>query len=121
MDFSLSREQLELQARARAFVQEVLQPREVEFERAGGSVQNVRVNGAVAWRVQASAGAAVCWPFRCRISLIALHRRFDRPQGAREGPPGSRVRSDRTLTSRIHAQIPRRRFRRPRRNLEGVL
>jgi hypothetical protein len=121
MDFSLSREQLELQARARAFVQEVLQPREVEFERAGGSVQNVRVNGAVAWRVQAAAGAAVCWPFRRWISLIALHRRVERPQGAHDGPPGSRVRSDRALTSRVHAQIPRRRFRRPRRNLEGVL
>jgi alkylation response protein AidB-like acyl-CoA dehydrogenase len=38
MDFSLSREQLELRARTRAFVQEVLQPREVEFERAGGRV-----------------------------------------------------------------------------------
>jgi acyl-CoA dehydrogenase len=38
MDFSLSPEQLELQARVRAFVRDVLQPREVEFERAGGRV-----------------------------------------------------------------------------------
>ncbi len=38
MDFTLSPEQLELQARARAFVRDVLQPREVEFERAGGHV-----------------------------------------------------------------------------------
>ncbi|HEY6014092.1 MAG TPA: acyl-CoA dehydrogenase family protein [Candidatus Limnocylindrales bacterium] len=38
MDFSLSPAQLELQARARAFVRDVLQPREVEFERAGGHV-----------------------------------------------------------------------------------
>ena len=38
MDFSLSKEQLELQSRARAFVRDVLQPREVEFERAGGRV-----------------------------------------------------------------------------------
>ena len=38
MDFSLSPEQLELQARARAFVRDVLQPREAEFERAGGHV-----------------------------------------------------------------------------------
>jgi alkylation response protein AidB-like acyl-CoA dehydrogenase len=38
MDFSLSPEQLELQARARDFVRDVLQPREVEFERAGGRV-----------------------------------------------------------------------------------
>ena len=36
MDLTLSPAQLELQARARAFVQDVLQPREVEFERAGG-------------------------------------------------------------------------------------
>ena len=36
VDLTLSPAQLELQARARAFVQEVLQPREVEFERAGG-------------------------------------------------------------------------------------
>jgi len=38
MDFSLTPEQLELQARARAFVLDVLRPREVEFERAGGRV-----------------------------------------------------------------------------------
>jgi alkylation response protein AidB-like acyl-CoA dehydrogenase len=38
MDFSLSPEQLELQARAREFVRDVLQPREVEFERVGGHV-----------------------------------------------------------------------------------
>jgi len=38
MDFSLTPEQLELQARARDFVRDVLQPREVEFERAGGRV-----------------------------------------------------------------------------------
>ncbi|MBI3748729.1 MAG: acyl-CoA/acyl-ACP dehydrogenase [Chloroflexi bacterium] len=38
MEFSLSPAQLELQARARDFVHDVLQPREVEFERAGGHV-----------------------------------------------------------------------------------
>jgi alkylation response protein AidB-like acyl-CoA dehydrogenase len=38
MDFTLSPEQLELQARARDFVRDVLQPCEVEFERAGGRV-----------------------------------------------------------------------------------
>ena len=38
MDFTLSAEQLELQARARTFVREVLQPRELEFERANGRV-----------------------------------------------------------------------------------
>ncbi|MEA2609463.1 MAG: acyl-CoA dehydrogenase [Chloroflexota bacterium] len=38
MDFTLSPGQLELQARARAFVRDVLQPREVEFEGAGGRV-----------------------------------------------------------------------------------
>ena len=38
MDFTLSAEQLELQARARAFVRDVLQSREVEFERADGRV-----------------------------------------------------------------------------------
>jgi alkylation response protein AidB-like acyl-CoA dehydrogenase len=38
MDFSLSPRQLELQVRARDFVRDVLQPREVEFERAGGRV-----------------------------------------------------------------------------------
>lgn len=38
MDPTLTPAQLELQARARAFVQDVLQPREVEFERAGGRV-----------------------------------------------------------------------------------
>ena len=38
MDLSLSAEQQELQARARTFVHEVLQPREEEFERAGGRV-----------------------------------------------------------------------------------
>jgi alkylation response protein AidB-like acyl-CoA dehydrogenase len=36
MDLSLSPEQLELQARARAYVTNVLQPLEEEFERAGG-------------------------------------------------------------------------------------
>jgi len=38
MDFALSAEQLDLQGRARAFVSDVLQPRETEFERAGGRV-----------------------------------------------------------------------------------
>ena len=38
MDFSLTPGQLELKARARVFVHEVLQPREVEFERANGRV-----------------------------------------------------------------------------------
>ena len=38
MDLTLSPAQLELQARARAFVRDVLQPREVEFERANGRV-----------------------------------------------------------------------------------
>jgi acyl-CoA dehydrogenase len=38
MDLTLTPAQLELQARARAFVKEELQPREVEFERAGGRV-----------------------------------------------------------------------------------
>ena len=38
MDLTLSPAQLELQARARAFVQGELQPREAEFERAGGHV-----------------------------------------------------------------------------------
>jgi len=38
MDLTLTPAQLELQARARAFVQDVLQPREVEFERANGRV-----------------------------------------------------------------------------------
>jgi alkylation response protein AidB-like acyl-CoA dehydrogenase len=38
MDFTLSPEQQELQARARAFVRDVLQPREAEFERANGRV-----------------------------------------------------------------------------------
>jgi acyl-CoA dehydrogenase len=36
VDLTLSPAQLELQARARAYVVEVLQPRELEFERAGG-------------------------------------------------------------------------------------
>jgi acyl-CoA dehydrogenase len=36
MDLTLSEAQLELQGRARTFVREVLQPLEVEFERAGG-------------------------------------------------------------------------------------
>ena len=36
MDLTLSSAQLELQARARAFVRDVLQPLEEEFERAGG-------------------------------------------------------------------------------------
>ena len=36
MDLTLTPAQLELQARARAFVRDVLQPREVEFEQAGG-------------------------------------------------------------------------------------
>jgi acyl-CoA dehydrogenase len=38
MDLTLHTAQLELQARARAFVQEELQPREAEFERASGRV-----------------------------------------------------------------------------------
>jgi acyl-CoA dehydrogenase len=38
MDLTLTPDQLELQARARAFVGDVLQPREVEFERADGRV-----------------------------------------------------------------------------------
>jgi alkylation response protein AidB-like acyl-CoA dehydrogenase len=38
MDFSLSTAQLELQERAGDFVRDVLQPREIEFERAGGRV-----------------------------------------------------------------------------------
>jgi alkylation response protein AidB-like acyl-CoA dehydrogenase len=38
MDLTLTPGQLELQARARAFVSDVLQPREAEFERAGGRV-----------------------------------------------------------------------------------
>ncbi len=38
MDLTLTPAQLELQARARAFVRDVLQPREIEFERAGGHV-----------------------------------------------------------------------------------
>ena len=36
MDFSLTPAQLDLQSRARAYVREVLQPLEAEFERAGG-------------------------------------------------------------------------------------
>jgi acyl-CoA dehydrogenase len=38
MDLTLTAAQLELQARARAFVRDELQPREAEFERAGGRV-----------------------------------------------------------------------------------
>ena len=38
MDFTLSAEQQELEARAREFVHDVLQPREAEFERANGRV-----------------------------------------------------------------------------------
>jgi acyl-CoA dehydrogenase len=38
MDLALSEAQRDLQARARSFVRDVLQPREVEFERAGGRV-----------------------------------------------------------------------------------
>src|SRR6476469_2554596 len=38
MDLTRTRAQLELQSRARACVRDVLQPREVEFERAGGHV-----------------------------------------------------------------------------------
>jgi acyl-CoA dehydrogenase len=38
VDFTLTPAQLELQGRARRFVEDVLQPREVEFERAGGRV-----------------------------------------------------------------------------------
>ena len=36
MDLTLSAAELELQARARAYVRDVLQPLEVDFERAGG-------------------------------------------------------------------------------------
>jgi acyl-CoA dehydrogenase len=39
MDLTLTTAQLELQDRARTFVRDVLQPREVEFERANGRVQ----------------------------------------------------------------------------------
>ena len=38
MNFTLSAQQLELQSRARDFVRDVLQPRELEFERAAGRV-----------------------------------------------------------------------------------
>ena len=38
MDLTLTSAQLELQERARTFVRDVLQPREVEFERAHGRV-----------------------------------------------------------------------------------
>ena len=38
MDLTLTPAQLELQARARSFVRDVLQPREIEFERAQGRV-----------------------------------------------------------------------------------
>lgn len=38
MDLTLTADQVALQARARAFVREHLQPREAEFERAGGQV-----------------------------------------------------------------------------------
>ena len=38
MDLTLTATQLELRARAQAFVRDVLQPREVEFERANGRV-----------------------------------------------------------------------------------
>jgi alkylation response protein AidB-like acyl-CoA dehydrogenase len=38
MDLTFTPVQLELQARARTFVREVLQPREVEFERSNGRV-----------------------------------------------------------------------------------
>ena len=38
MDLTLTPAQLELQDRARRFVHDVLQPREVEFERANGHV-----------------------------------------------------------------------------------
>ena len=38
MDLTLTPAQLELQARARSFVRDVLQPRELEFERANGHV-----------------------------------------------------------------------------------
>ena len=38
MDLTLTPAQVELQERARAFVRDVLQPREAEFERAGGRV-----------------------------------------------------------------------------------
>ena len=38
MDLSLTPAELELQGRARAFVRDELQPREAEFERAGGRV-----------------------------------------------------------------------------------
>ena len=43
MDLTLTPAQLELQARARAFVRDVLQPREVEFERPAGAC---RASGA---------------------------------------------------------------------------
>jgi alkylation response protein AidB-like acyl-CoA dehydrogenase len=38
MDFTLTKAQLELQGRARRFVEDVLQPKELEFERADGRV-----------------------------------------------------------------------------------
>ncbi len=38
MDLTLTDAQLDLQARARGFVRDVLQPREVEFEQAGGRI-----------------------------------------------------------------------------------
>jgi acyl-CoA dehydrogenase len=40
VDFALTPAQLELQERARRFVEDVLQPREVEFERANGRVSD---------------------------------------------------------------------------------
>jgi acyl-CoA dehydrogenase len=53
MDLTLSDAQLELQARARAFVREVLQPVELEFERSGG-----RLPGEVRARVRDASVAA---------------------------------------------------------------
>jgi alkylation response protein AidB-like acyl-CoA dehydrogenase len=53
MDLTLSEAQLELQGRARTFVREVLQPLEVEFERAGG-----RLPSEVRGRIKDASAAA---------------------------------------------------------------